>query len=453
MPSGYLPKKSWRSWDYKPDFARRQRRRGKGSRESLNTPFSACPAKIAQETILHYLIIGGGPAGLSAAATLRRIDEKGCVTILSKEKHPPYARIALPYLLTGAAESLLFLPIPAGVDLVLADEAAEVNPKKHEVRTASGKKFLFDKLLVATGATPLRPGIEGIDLPFVTTIRDLRDVWAVEERLKVRKTGHCVVAGAGPVGLELSDAIHKRGLTTTLVISSDRIFSAMLDTATSALLEKRLAENGVEVRKNTDIARICPSGEVLLSSGQSRFCDVVIIGKGVVPSLDFLARSGIAVRRGIPVDEHQETNIPGIYAAGDVAETRDIVYEDSRVNALWPVAFEQGKVAAYNMASYPLAYEGSFSRNLLRVFDTSILAAGMAMADAPEAYSEDGLDFRHKLVLDQGILKGFAFVGEPRNVGLYIDLLRRRTDITSCVDSLLHGSYNYAQFLKKSTKQ
>lgn len=402
---------------------------------------------------MHYLIIGGGPAGVSAAATLRRMDEKGRVTILSKEKHPPYARIALPYLLTGAAaEKLLFLPIPAGVDLVPADEAAEVNPKKNEVRTASGKKFLFDKLLVATGAIPVRPGIEGIDLPFVTTIRDLPDVRAVEKRLKVRKTGHCVVAGAGPVGLELSDALHKMGLTTTLVISSDRIFSTMLDTATSALLEKKLAEKGVDVHKNTDIAKICPSGEVLLSCGQSRFCDMVIIGKGVTPSLGFLAGSGIAVSQGIPVDEHQETNIPGIYAAGDVAETRDIVYEDSRVNALWPVAFEQGKVAAYNMASHPLAYEGSFSRNLLRVFDTSILAAGMAMADSPEVYSEEGPDFRHKLVLDRGILKGFAFVGESRNVGLYIDLLRRRAQISSCVDSLLHGSYNYARFLKKNTK-
>jgi nitrite reductase (NADH) large subunit len=403
---------------------------------------------------LHYLIIGGGPTGLNAAATLRRIDEKSRITILSKEKHPPYARIALPYLLTGAVEErLLFLPMPAGVDLVLEDGAAKVDPRKNEVRTASGKKFFFDKLLIATGASPVKPRIEGIDLPFVVTIRDLPDVRAVEELLKVRKTGHCVVAGAGPVGLELSDALRRMGLTVTLVISPDRVFSAMLDKATSALLEKKLAENGVEVRKNTDIARICQSGEVFLSSGQSRFCDVVIIGKGVVPSLDFLAGSGIGIRRGIPVDEHQETNIPGIYAAGDVAETRDIVYGDFRVNALWPVALEQGKVAAYNMASHTLAYEGSFPRNILRVFDTSILAAGMAMADAPEVHSEDGPDFRHKLVLDKGILKGFAFVGETRNVGLYNDLLRRRVQISSCVDSLLHGSYDYAQFLKKSTKQ
>ena len=403
---------------------------------------------------MHYLVIGGGPAGLSAAATLRRIDEKSRITILSKEKHPPYARIALPYLLTGAVEErLLFLPMPAGLDLVLTDGVTEVNPKKSEARTASGRKYFFDKLLIATGATPVRPDIEGIDLPFVTTVRDLPDVRALEELLKVRKTGHCVVAGAGPVGLELSDALHKMGLTVTLVISSNRVFSTMLDSATSAPLEKRLAENGVEVQKNTDIARISASGEVFLSSGQSRFCDVVIVGKGVVPTMDFLAGSGIAIRRGIPVDEHQETNIPGIYAAGDVAETRDIVYEDLRVNALWPVAFEQGKVAAYNMASHLLSYEGSFSRNTLRVFDTSILAAGMAMADAPEVHFEDGPDFRHKIVLDQGILKGFAFVGEARNVGLYNDLLRRRVQIASCVNSLLHGSYDYAQFLKKSTKQ
>jgi NAD(P)H-nitrite reductase large subunit len=427
---------------------------GKGIVRELDCPFSARPAKTSQETILHYLVIGGGPAGTSAAATLRRLDEKSHITILSKEKYPPYARIALPYLLTGAVEErLLFLPLPAGVDVVLADAAAEVDPEKQQVSTVSGRKFFFDKLLIAAGAAPVRPGIEGIDLPFVTTVRDLPDVRAVGEVLKLRRTGRCVVAGAGPVGLEVSDALHKMGLAITLVISSDRVFSAMLDASTSALLEEKLAENGIEVCKNTDITRICSSGEVFLSSGQSRFSDLVIVGKGVAPNLDFLAGSGIGVRRGIPVDEHQETNIPGIYAAGDVAETRDIVYEDFRVNALWPEAFEQGKVAAYNMASRPLAYEGSFSRNLLRVFDTSILAAGMAMANAPEVHSEDGPDFYHKLVFDRSILKGFAFVGETRNVGLYSDLLRRRVPITSCVDSLLHGSYDYAQFLKKSTRQ
>jgi len=402
---------------------------------------------------LQHLIIGGGPAGLSAASTLRRLDGKNRVTILAKEEFRPYAKIALPYLLTGAVEeNQLFLPLPPEVDIVLGEEASEVNPGKHEVRTISERKFCYDKLLIATGAAPLRPDIEGSRLPFVFTIRDIPDVQSLRELLRVRKTGHAVVAGGGPVGLELSDALHRLGLTITLVISSGRVFTTMLDAPSSALLEKKLAEKGVEVRKNTDVARICPSGEVVLSSGETRFCDVVIFGKGVAPSVDLLAESGLSVRQGVAVDEHQETNIPGIYAAGDVAQTRDIVYEDSRVNALWPAAFEQGKVAAYNMAGRTLAYEGSYSRNVLRVFDTSILAAGMAKADGPEVLCENGPDFHHKIILDDGVLKGFIFLGEIRNEGLYNDLLRRRVRIADCADSLLHGSYDYARHMRKYAK-
>ncbi len=403
---------------------------------------------------MHYLIVGGGPAGLNAAATLQRIDKNSRVTILAKEKIPPYSKIALPYLITGAAEEkMLYLSVPPAVSVVLGEAAAEINPKKQELRTSSGKKYLYDKLLIATGATPLRPNIKGIRLPFVFTIRDIPDVRAIKKILKAKKTGRAVVAGAGPVGLELSYALHKLGFEITLVISSDRVFSTMLDGPASRLLEKKLIEKGVEVRKGEDITKIRRSGETFLRSGESRFCDVVIFGKGVTPTVEFLAGSGINIRQGILVNEHQETNIPGIFAAGDVAETRDIVFEDSRVNALWPIALEQGRVAAYNMASRPLAYEGSYARNALRVFDISMVAAGMTKDDAPEIHREEGPDFHHKIVLDHGVLKGFIFMGEVRNVGLYNDLLRRKVQVASFANSLLHGNYDYAQFMKMITKQ
>lgn len=403
---------------------------------------------------MHYLIIGGGPAGFSAAAALRRIDQNSRVTILAKEKFRPYSKIALAYLLSGEVEeSLLFLPMPPEINIVLGEEAVEIDPGKCEVKTASGKKFFYDKLLVATGAEPLRPNVEGSRLPFVFTIRELPDVRGVRELLRERKRGHAVVAGAGPVGLELSDSLHKMGLTITLVISSDRVFSTMLDRPGSAFLERALSAQGVEILKNTDVVKILPSGEVLMSSGVKRMCDVVIFGKGVTPGVQWLAGSGISVRQGIPVNERQETGIPGIYAAGDVAETRDIVYGEARVNALWPVAFEQGRVAAHNMAARPLAYEGSFSRNILRVFGTSILAAGMGRADGLEVHCEDGPHFYRKIVLDQGILKGFIFVGEVEHEGLYVDLLRRRMPVASFANSLLRGSYNYARFLRQCTRQ
>jgi nitrite reductase (NADH) large subunit len=403
---------------------------------------------------LHYLIIGGGPAGLTAAATLRRIDPHSQVTLLAKEKFPPYAKIALPHLLTRAVEeSSLFLALPTGVDLMLGEEAVEVLPEQRQVKTNSGRRYAYDKLLIATGAAPIRPDIEGSRLPFVFTIRDIPDVHGLQERLRSGKTGHAVIAGAGPVGLELADALHKAGLAITLVISSDRVFSTMLDAPSSEVLERKLLYQGVVIRKYTDVAKICPSGEVFLSSGETRMCDAVIFGKGVAPSLEFLAGSGIRTRLGIPVNERQETNLPGIYAAGDVAETFDLVCGEPRVNALWPVSFEQGKVAACNMASLPLAYEGSFARNALRVFDTSVLAAGLAKSDTLEVRRDQGRDFHSKIVLENGILKGFVFVGELRNEGFYVDLLRRRAQIAEHADPLLRGSYNFAQFLKSLTRQ
>jgi nitrite reductase (NADH) large subunit len=392
---------------------------------------------------LDYLIIGGGPAGLCAASILRRIDGKSRVTILAAEQFPPYSRIALSHLLAGKVEeNLLFLPVPPGVEMLLGDPATEVAPGIQEVRTASGRKFHYDKLLIATGAAAIRPEMEGSGLPFVFAIRDLPDIRGLKRALQTRENGHAIIAGAGPVGLEIADALRSLGLTVTIVISSNRVFSTMLDEGSSAFLQEKLEASGIEVRKGTDIVKICPGGEVVLSSGEIRRCDAVIFGKGVTPSMRFLAGTGIAMRQGIIVDAHQQTSIPGIYAAGDVAETKDLVWGDSRVNALWPAAFEQGKIAAYNMASKPLAYDGSYSRNILRVLDLWIAAAGTAKLDTRETRSETGPGFHRRFIIEGGILRGFVLMGNVKNEGLYNDLVRRGAPISPL----------YAQVMRKNVK-
>lgn len=401
---------------------------------------------------MHHVIIGCGPAALSAAATLRQADPAGRVILLSREKVKPYARMALPYLLAGKiGEKDLFLPEPAGTELLLGEEAVRIDTGRREVVTAAGKTLAYDRLLIATGGTPERPKIAGGNLPFVFTVRDLPDAAGIGGCLH-GETGHVVIAGAGPVGMETGDALHALGMSITFVVASDRVFSTMLDLPAAELVRRKLLEKDVEIRTGEEITRIGEDGEVLLKSGEKRKCDIVILGKGVKPCLQFLAGSGIAVDRGVPVDDHQETNCPGVYAAGDVAETRDIVSGDNRVHALWPIAVEQGRIAALNMAGVRAAYPGSLARNILQVFGLSILAAGRGRGEGPDVRRVETGDGYRKIVLDRGVLQGLIFIGEMRNEGLYTGLIKIKADVSSYADSLLRGSYGCGRHLARLMK-
>jgi len=401
---------------------------------------------------MKYVIIGAGPAGINAAAVLRNADPRGSVTVLSGEDAPPYAKMVLPYLLAGAAEEKnLYLQVPEGVTLRKGRRAVRIDPKKRLVETDDGKTVPYGRLLIATGGVPERPPIEGSDLPFVATIRDLLDVRRIQERLP-GKTRHAVIAGAGPVGMETGDALHRLGMKVTFVVTSNRVFSTMLDARAAAVVEERLRREGVEIFRSDDIVRIAPDGKVTLKSGRETVCDLVVFGKGVKPCAAFLEGSGIAVGRGILVDEHMETNIPGIFAAGDVAEAKDLIAGERKVNALWPVAIEQGRVAASNMAGVPATYGGSVARNILRVFGLSILAAGAARDDGPDVRLLTDAGSYHKIVLDGGILKGFVHIGEIGGEGLFRDLLQRQIDVAPFADALRRGSFSYARFQRRATR-
>lgn len=399
---------------------------------------------------MKYVIIGAGPAGLNAAATLRQVDPGGVVTLLSGEGTPPYAKMVLPYLLAGVMEEKnLYLPVPEGVNFRMDRKVIQINTKRQTIETDNGETVEYDKLLVATGGVPERPTIKGSDYPFVLTIRDLPDVQRIQKLLK-RKKGHAVIAGAGPVSMETGEALHKLGMKITLVVTSNRVFSTMLDVQAAAVVEDHLQRQEVDILKGEDIVRIGAKGKVTLSSGATLESNLVIFGKGVSPCVAFLADSGLAVRRGITVNEHMETNIPGIFAAGDAVETKDLVVGDQRVNALWPVAVEQGRIAALNMAGIEACYEGSLSRNIMRVFGLSILVAGQGRADGPEIRVSAGLGFYHKIVLDKGVLIGFIFIGDVRNEGLYRDILHRQCDITAFADIFLKGTFAYPRFQRRA---
>ena len=273
----------------------------------------------------------------------------------------------------------------------------------------------------------------------------------IQKLLKGEK-GHAVIAGAGPVSVETGDALHQLGIKITFVVTSNRIFSSMLDVPAAAVVENHLRQQGVDILKGENIVRIDARGRVTLSSGKTLESNLVISGKGVNPCVAFLADSGIVIRRGITVNEYMETNISGIFAVGDAVETKDLIAGDQRVNALWPVAVEQGRIAALNMAGIPASYDGSLSRNILRVFGLSILVAGQGRADGPEIKVSSGSGFYHKIVMDKSILKGFIFIGEIRHEGLYRDILQRQTNVGPFADALLKGSFAYPRFQRRAMR-
>ena len=389
---------------------------------------------------MKYLIIGASAAGLSAAETLQQINKDYKVTILCREKKP-YSRILLPYLLAGdVVEQDIFLQVPEEVELIDKKEVIQIDPKKKEIFTTSGEVFSFDKLLIASGAYAVKPELEGINLPFVFTVRELCNI---QKMRKFVMTGNrAVIAGGGLVSMRVGEALHRLGMKVAFVIKSNRVLSRILDKPASVIVEQVLSEHDIEIIKGDEIIKIV-EGKAYLDSGRSLNCSLIVFGKGVHPNVHFLKGSSIQVNRGIVVDEYQQTNLEDIYAAGDVAETLDITYCEKRINALWPVAREQGHIAALNMASIPTIYKGSIARNTLEVFGLPIFTAGMGHDEGPEVVREQGRSFYHKLVLNNGVLKGTIFIGKVINEGLFLLLMKKKLDVSKFVSPLLKNRFKY----------
>ncbi len=389
---------------------------------------------------MKYLIIGASAAGLAAAETLQKINKNCQITILCREKKP-YSRVLLPYLLAGdVVEQEIFLQVPEGVELIGKKEVIQIDPKKKEIFTTSGEIFSFDKLLIATGSYAVKPELEGINLPFVFTVRNLSDVKRMQE---IVITGNqAIIAGGGFISMRVGEALHRLGMKITFVIKSNRVLSQILDKPASVIVEKALAEHDIEIIKGDEIIKII-KGKVYLDSGRSLNCSLVVFGKGVRPNIHFLKGSGVEVNRGIVVNEYQQTNLEDIYAAGDVAETLDITYGEKRINALWPVAREQGYISALNMVSIPTIYEGSVARNTLEIFGLPIFTAGIGHDEELEVVREQGRGFYHKLILNNGVLKGTIFIGKVINEGLYLFLIKKKLDVSKFVHPLLTNKFKY----------
>jgi NAD(P)H-nitrite reductase large subunit len=306
---------------------------------------------------MQHLILGAGPAGVIAAETLRKHASSDTITVVGDEAEAPYSRMAIPYLLTGSVgEEGTY--IRRGADhyarqriTLLRGRAARVDVNARSVTLEDGSRLPFDRLLIATGSSPATPPIPGIDGPGVHPCWTLADARAIQ---RLAQPGARVVQmGAGFIGCIILEALAARGVKLTIVEMGDRMVPRMMGPVAGAMIKQWCEGKGLTVHTATRVDAIerdaTPVLKVRLSSGQTIDADLVISATGVRPNIGFLKDSGVLCLQGVLTDEHLQTNVRGIYAAGDCAEAYDKISGKTIVSAIQPNASDQARVAALNM--------------------------------------------------------------------------------------------------------
>jgi len=407
-----------------------------------------------------FIIVGNSAAGISCVEAIRTKDKASKIIVISDEDYPAYCRCLISYYLAGEVKEDKILLRQKdfyrenNIELFLNKRVIQIQPKKNRI-ILEDKTFLnYDALLIATGASPKFPDIAGIKKRGVFGFRTLKDVKEIEDLLPVTKT--VCVLGGGLIGLKAAYALHKRKIETKIIVKSKQVLSQMLDEPAAKIVQDKLSENGLEVIFGQDASEVIGNGDlkaIKLESGKVIGCSLVIVGKGIKPNIDLVKDSEIKINEGIIVNDFLRTTVPNIYAAGDCAESFDLTLGAHTVNALWPIAVEQGKIAGLNMAGENIKYDGSLGMNSLEFFGLPVVSLGIYKVKAQEAgYEElktidEKLKLYKKIILKNNFVVGAVLVGNIKNAGIFLRLIKERIDTSSFKERLLSENFGYPEIM------
>ncbi len=403
---------------------------------------------------MHYIIIGGGIAGITAAKTIRSRDKQGEITIISGEKICPYYRPMIPLLIEGRVMDVTYAedPITEYNINLLHDRAIRVAVQEREVVLASGKRRGFDKLLIAAGSRPVIPDIQGIRGPGVFTLRTVED--ALRIKAAARGVKKVAVIGGGFVGIKAAAALGGPGIEVTIIERLGQILFQKLDGRGAEIISEALINRGIKILTDSAVSGIIhDSGRITvrLVSGSTIEAGLVILAAGVMPDIGIFRDSGIKTGRGILVGGMLETNIPGIHAAGDVVESRDLLTGRPSVSGLWTNAEEMGRIAGVNMAGDRIKFEGFLPvMNAAGIMDIPMVSAGIIdpLEEEYETVVDDRPGRYRRLVFRGDLLEGALFIGDVRNAGIYVNLIKNRIPLGSLKEEAVSGVLQYIQFIK-----
>jgi pSer/pThr/pTyr-binding forkhead associated (FHA) protein/NADPH-dependent 2,4-dienoyl-CoA reductase/sulfur reductase-like enzyme len=425
--------------------------------------------------VTEYVVIGDGAAGTTAAQYIRRRDPDGRITIYSDDPNAAYYRAALTnYLIGELREDQLFAVPPDfymknRIQRVLARVAGVDTANRRIVLASGAAPVAYDRLMIGAGSSPNPPPFPGSELAGVMTMRTMQDARTFMEDLRSGRVKRAIVIGGGPLALEWAAGLRARGADVTYILRGRDFMAGVLDKTGSDLVASRLRAFGCDLRMDEEVAEVLGDrhGHVravnLKSSGRTVEAQLVCAAIGIRMNTGFLKDSGIALGKGIPVDEHMRTNVEDVYAAGDIAEVYDPVVGAYRGLGLWEPARLQGRVAGSNMGGGDTVYRAGVLYNATRLYDLDFAGLGRTIEREGDKVVVDlprgrGTIAYRKLVIEDGRLVGAILLGHRservRRHGLRLKrVIEDRLDVSAVADEMLDPGFDLPAWIAQETGQ
>ena len=394
-----------------------------------------------------YLVVGSSHAALEAVTAIRMHDPEGSLTLLTRDPHLPYSPTVLPYVVSGrSAPDGIFLRdekffARLGVQLRRGTALKALHPTRNSAELADGSEIAYEKILLATGASPAIPPIPGLDQVSYHVLRTLDDATKLHAAIKNSK--QAVVLGAGLVGMHAAENLVKAGAKVTIVEMAKQLTDGYFDAIAAGLIEKAFTDNGATILTGSRVVKLAPSAAfatpgatLTLEDGATLEADLLLVATGVKPNMDFLTDSQVEHDRGILVSDSMQTSVANVWSAGDCAQARGFFTDDKVMNAILPDATEQGRIAGMAMAGDPglKHYPGGVPLNTYHFFGRHAISVGSSKV--PEGgemvtrFDEASGRYLKAIFSADNRLTGIYGVNEFFDGGVMCQLILRRIDLS-----------------------
>jgi len=410
-----------------------------------------------------YLIVGASHAALSALQAIRMQDAEGSVTVVTRDDALPYSPTVLPYVVSGRSQpSRVALKDGAWfeqnrIGFIRNATVTKLDAAARRARLSSGEEIAYGKLLLATGAAPILPPIPGLKDVKFHVLRTLDDAVGLNKALP--QTKQAVVLGAGLVGMHAAENLAKAGAQVTVVEMQPRVLAGYFDAEASSIIEAAFAAKGVKLLLGAKVSRCEAAGQgarVTTDGGATLDADLLLVAAGVAPVTDYLAGSGVAVDRGVLVDDTMRASVDGIWAAGDVAQAKGFYDEAKILNGILPSAVEQGRIAGMAMAGDPAVkpWPGGVPLNTYTFFGQQAVSVGSQEVDkigGEVVRKEADAKYYLKIVMRDNRLTGIFGINVPFDPGVMWEIILRRIDLSSVREAFIAEPQKTARAIMSRT--